>query len=156
MISCNEIEQNLIDLLDGSITGERRVELEKHIGNCPACMRLIAAYQPLFDRTTGQASAMPSPEIWYRLQDKLNHMEESRPSRLRLPVHWRPVISLSVRSLGLVLAVAAGIFLGSVPSDSQSSTESDILDYYTTALAQASVSSGVDVFYQNVTGENGQ
>ncbi|MCX6831854.1 MAG: zf-HC2 domain-containing protein [candidate division Zixibacteria bacterium] len=157
MIKCTDIEQNLINLLDGSIDSERRVDFESHLKDCPTCRQLLATYQPLFDRFTNRATVELPSELWYKLQDKLNRMEESRPSRLRLPVQWRPVISLSIRSFGLVVAVVAGIFLGHVPTDSQKLSETEIIDYYATSLTQATVSSAVDAIYQiDATGENGQ
>jgi anti-sigma factor RsiW len=157
VIKCTDIEQNLIDLLDGSIDGERRMDIESHLKDCPTCRQLLATYQPLFDRFTSRATVELPSELWHRLQDKINRMEESRPSRLRLPVQWRPVISLSIRSLGLVVAVVAGIFLGNTPAGSQKLSEIEIIDYYVSSLTQSSVSSAVDVIYQiDATGENGQ
>jgi anti-sigma factor RsiW len=154
---CIDIEQNLIDLLDGSIGGNRRVELDDHLKDCPICQKLLATYQPLFDQTVSRASNSPSQEIWIKLQNKINRMEESRPSRLRLPVQWRPAISFSMRSFGLIAAIAAGIFLGNVPTDSQKLSETEIVDYYATSLTQQTVSSAADAIYQiDATGENGQ
>ena len=157
MIKCTDIEQNLIDLLDGSVEADRRVDFESHLHDCQACRQLLATYQPPFDRFTNRATAELPSELWYKLQDKINRMEENRPSRLRLPVQWRPVISLSIRSFGLVVAVVAGIFLGHVPTDSQKLSETEIIDYYASSLTQSSVSSAVDAIYQtDSTGENGQ
>jgi anti-sigma factor RsiW len=157
VIKCIDIEQNLIDLLDGSIDGDRRVDIEAHLEGCPRCRQLLATYQPLFDKSINHAAVELPRELWYRLQDKINRMEENRPSRLRLPVQWRPVISLSIKSFGLVVAVAAGIFLGNAPAGSQKLAETEIIDYYATSLTQSSVSSAVDAVYQiDATGGNGQ
>jgi anti-sigma factor RsiW len=157
VIKCNDIEQNLIDLLDGSIDGEHRANFELHLRDCPTCRLLLATYQPLFDKSLNLAAAELPRELWYKLQDKIYRMEENRPSRLRLPVQWRPVISLSIRSFGLVVAVAAGIFLGSAPSGTQKLTETEIVDYYATSLTESSVGSAVDAIYQiDATGGNGQ
>jgi len=157
MIKCTDIEHNLIDLLDGSIDGERRMNFELHLKDCPTCRQLLATYQPLFDRFMSRASVELPNELWYKLQDRLNRMEENRPSRLHLPVQWRPVISLSIRSFGLVAAVVAGIFLGNFPTDSQKLSETEIIDYYASSLTQSSVSSAVDAIYQiDSTGGNGQ
>ncbi len=159
MIKCIDIEQNLIDLLDGSIVGERRAELAAHLDDCPACRRLVAAYQPIFDKLADRASTEPPRELWYRLQDQINRMEENRPSRLHLPVHWRPVISLSIKSAGLVIALAIGILLGNSPVDTQKVAEEEILDYYASSLTQPSYSSVSDAIYQfeetGVTATNG-
>ncbi len=157
VIKCTDIDQNLIDLLDGSVESDRRVDFESHLEGCPTCRQLLATYQPLFDESMDRAAVELPSELWYRLQDKINRMEENRPSRLRLPVQWRPVISLSIRSFGLVVAVVAGIFLGHVPTDSQKLSETEIIDYYASSLAQSSVSSAVDAVYQiDATGGNGQ
>jgi anti-sigma factor RsiW len=157
VIKCTDIEQNLIDLLDGSIDGERRVDFESHLNDCPTCRQLLATYQPLFSKSTDRDAVELPRELWYKLLDKINRMEENRSSRLHLPVQWRPVISLSIRSLGLVVAVAAGIFLGNAPSGSQKLTETEIVDYYATSLTPSSVSSAVDAVYQiDATGGNGQ
>lgn len=157
MINCTDIERNLIDLLDGSIDGERRMDFESHLKGCPTCRQLLATYQPLFSELTNRAAVELPRDLWHRLQDKLNRMEESRPSRLRLPVQWRPAISLSIRSLGLIAAVVAGIFLGNTPAGSQELSEIEIIDYYASSLTQSSVNSAVDAFYQiDSTGENGQ
>ena len=155
VIKCTDIDQNLIDLLDGSVESDRRVDFESHLEGCPTCRQLLATYQPLFDESMDRAAVELPSELWYRLQDKINRMEENRPSRLRLPVQWRPVISLSIRSFGLVVAVVAGIFLGHVPTDSQKLSETEIIDYYASSLAQSSVSSAVDAVYQiDATGGN--
>jgi anti-sigma factor RsiW len=157
VIDCIDIEQNLIDLLDGSIDVNRRVDFESHIKDCPACRQLLATYQPVFDQPMDHAAVGLPQDLWYKLQDKINRMEENRPSRLRLPVQWRPVISFSIRSFGLVAAIAAGIFLGNVPTDTQKLTETEIIDYYASSLTQASVSSAVDAIYQvDATGGSGQ
>ncbi len=157
VIKCIDIERNLIDLLDGSIDGERRVDFESHLEGCPTCRQLLATYQPLFDESMDRAAVELPRELWYKLQDKINRMEENRPSRLRLPVQWRPVISLSMKSFGLVVAVAAGIFLGNAPTGSQKLAETEIVDYYASSLTQSSVSSAVDAVYQiDATGGNGQ
>jgi anti-sigma factor RsiW len=157
VIKCNDIEQNLIDLLDGSIKGDHRADFESHLKGCPTCRQLLATYQPLFNKSMDRTSVELPRELWHKLQSKINRMEENRPSRLRLPVQWRPVISLSIRSFGLVVAVAAGIFLGNAPSGSQKLTETEIVDYYATSLTQSTVSSAVDAIYQiDATGGNGQ
>jgi predicted anti-sigma-YlaC factor YlaD len=157
VIKCTDIEQNLIDLLDGSVESDRRVDFESHLKGCPTCRQLLATYQPLFDKSLDRAAVELPYELWYKLQDKINRMEESRPSRLHLPVQWRPVISLSIRSLGLVIAIVAGIYLGNVPTDSQKLSEIEIVDYYASSLTQSSVSSAVDAIYQiDATGGNGQ
>ncbi len=157
MIKCTDIEQNLIDLLDGSVESDRRVDFESHLEDCPKCQQLLATYQPLFNESMDRAAVELPHELWYKLQDKINRMEENRPSRLHLPVQWRPVISLSIRSLGLVIAIVAGIYLGNVPTDSQKLSEIEIVDYYASSLTQSSVSSEVDAIYQiDATGGNGQ
>jgi anti-sigma factor RsiW len=157
VIKCIDIERNLIDLLDGSIDGDRRADLESHLKDCPTCQQLLATYQPLFDKSLDHAEVELPRELWYELQDKINRMEESRPSRLRLPVQWRPVISFSMRSFGLVVAIAAGVFLGNAPAGSQMLSETEIVDYYATSLTQTSVSSAVDAIYQiDATGGSGQ
>jgi anti-sigma factor RsiW len=154
---CTDIERNLIDLLDGSIDGERRVDFESHLKGCPTCRQLLATYQPQFERFVNRATVELPSEIWYRLQDKISRMEENRPSQLPLPVQWRPVISLSIRSFGLVVAVVAGIFLGNTPAGSQELSETEIIDYYASSLTQSPVNSAVDAIYQiDSTGGNGR
>jgi anti-sigma factor RsiW len=157
VISCIDIEQNLIDLLDGSIEAGRREELAKHASECSHCRHLLSTYQPLFSQSTGLTPSAPSQDVWYELQGKINRMEESRSPRLRLPVQWRPAISLSLRSFGLIIGVAAGIFLGNAPTETQTVAETDILEYYAANLNLSSVSSGVDAVYQiDATTESGK
>lgn len=157
MIKCTDIERNLIDLLEGSIDGERGIGFESHLKGCPTCRQLLATYQPLFSELTNRAAVDLPSDLWHKLQDKLNRMEENRPSRLRLPVQWRPVVSLSIRSFGLVVAVAAGIFLGNTPAGSQELSETEIIDYYASSLTQSPVNSAVDAIYLiDSTGGNGR
>jgi anti-sigma factor RsiW len=157
LTKCTDIRRNLIDLLDGSLSGECRADFDVHLAGCPACQRLVAAYQPLFEKLADRALTEPPRELWYKLQDQINRMEEDRPSRLRLPIHWRPVISLSIRSFGLVAALAIGIYLGNSPTETQASSEDDLLDYYATSLTQSSYGNVSDVIYQvDETGGNGQ
>ncbi len=59
MMSCENKQQQLQDYASQELTGERALELEKHLVSCVSCRRDLALYQQLA-RTLPE---MPEPEI---------------------------------------------------------------------------------------------
>lgn len=153
MAKCKDIEMNLIDLLDGSVGSNQRDELELHLDSCLSCRVLVAEYQPLFENREDEVPVEISADIWRSLQRRINRMDESRPSRLPLLSRWRPVISFSIRSFGLIAAIGTGIFLGNLPATAEKSDETEIVDYYTAGLASSSTASVSDALYEATSSE---
>lgn len=155
LTKCRDIKMNLIDLLDGSIVGDRRKELELHLDSCPNCRALLAEYQPLFENHGIELPAELSDDLWRGIQRRTNRLDDNRLSRLPLLSRWRPVISFSIRSFGLIAAVAAGIFLGNLPAATERADETEIVDYYAAGFASSSAGSVSDALYE-VTSSEGE
>src|ERR1039458_9298227 len=66
-MSCAEIEILICDYVDGSLSADRKAEVERHLGECPACAGMArdsAAAVAFIDRA---AEAAPPPELVTRI-----------------------------------------------------------------------------------------
>ena len=44
-ITCRELIEFLMDYLDGSLSMERRAEVDRHLAVCPSCVEYMRSYQ---------------------------------------------------------------------------------------------------------------
>ena len=66
-MNCADVEILICDYVDGTLTPDRKAELERHLGDCPACSELArdsAAAVAFMDRA---ADVEPPPELITRI-----------------------------------------------------------------------------------------
>lgn len=66
-MKCAELEELICDYVDGTLTAERQVDVERHLGACPACARVArdsAAAVAFMERA---AEVEPPPELITRI-----------------------------------------------------------------------------------------
>jgi predicted anti-sigma-YlaC factor YlaD len=153
LLKCVDIEKNLIDLLGRSIESSLRAEIETHLDSCADCRALLARYQPLFENPMIGEEIQPSTGLWRNVQEQINRMDNNRSSFLPLFSRWRPVVSFSIKSLGLAAAILAGVLLGNVPTTSTTAAETELVNYYASSLPLSPTSSMSDVLNEVVTSE---
>jgi anti-sigma factor RsiW len=44
-VDCQKLLDLLIDFVSDEITAELRVQVERHLGECPSCVRLVGTYK---------------------------------------------------------------------------------------------------------------
>jgi hypothetical protein len=118
MMSCNEVEPLLVDLLDGQLSSGVRTAVQQHVGNCAACREALNQYRQMFQTMSAMEEEVPGPG----LQDKFDTMLQSE-----LNIHATttivnvnaasrtPVIktySFLLKVAACIALVTAGIFIG--------------------------------------------
>ena len=143
MTTCSKIEQQLFEWLDGRLGEKEIAELESHLKNCVGCQNLAGQYRRLTEPVEIPARGPVAAKSWDNLMRRIDGYEAERVK----PVgRWRPVVAISLRSLGLAAAVAVGIYLGYVPTSNAKTAESDVVDYYANVLSQTSSNTMINVF----------
>jgi len=110
------IQKKFLFYLDGDLPEKEKQEVDIHLSGCPDCSthlaRLSSAWKP------GKAERFePSPFLWARLERRLGEDEGKKSLPPLIMSHgqrlWRPALGF----IGLSLAFAIGIYVGT-PSPS--------------------------------------
>ena len=105
MMTCEDLKEALVDLVDGRLDGAEERSVERHLEACANCralvedMRSIRAAAFMLDRHE------PKAETWSKLQAAIAHNPNTAPSEIRnrLPV-WLAAAA------ALILATGIGVW----------------------------------------------
>jgi hypothetical protein len=68
--TCDQIEERLIDYLDGLLQGAERAEFEAHVARCGQCAPLLASVSQLVSEMHAMKQVEPPPRLIYSILDK--------------------------------------------------------------------------------------
>ncbi|MDX2130519.1 MAG: zf-HC2 domain-containing protein [Planctomycetota bacterium] len=60
-ITCRELIEFIADYLDGTLPAEARVEFERHLTVCPACVAYLRSYQRTIDASRDALAPSDEP-----------------------------------------------------------------------------------------------
>jgi anti-sigma factor RsiW len=127
-MTCDAYEQDLVDIVDGTVDPLRQREVERHLDACAACRTLVADLRAI------QAGAMtlerlePPARVWQRIQERLANESPAAGAAGPRPwsapvVVWRPWLGAAA---ALLLATAIGVYSlvgrNTAPGGSQQAT----------------------------------
>jgi len=154
IVTCKEIEQNLIERLENTLPEDQRLAIDAHLRDCADCRQLFARYQSLF-ATDKLGVAVPT-SLWQAVQARVNKLEANRrPAFALLPLR-RPAFGIALQALGVAVAIVAGVMLGRTPqtATTTSATETDeLIEYYASGFSTSSLL--LDEVYEQVDAGNG-
>jgi anti-sigma factor RsiW len=75
---CSDTEQLLFDYAQGELPEETRLKLERHLGDCPSCLRYVETYRRTIEAT--RRCCAPDIEMPLALQQKLLEFIQQNPS----------------------------------------------------------------------------
>ncbi|MGB5105868.1 MAG: anti-sigma factor [Candidatus Zixiibacteriota bacterium] len=152
MNKCSDIEKRLLEIVEGSLGQSEVAAIEAHLRECPSCGAMVAHYQAVFQTTT--ATAVKAPEsLWRSIQNRINELEEGHQSQpTRFPKR-RPLFGLAMQTVGLAIAIVAGVYLGQTDSVEQVTFEDEIASYYAGALTETPLP--LEEVYEQVSQEQG-
>jgi predicted anti-sigma-YlaC factor YlaD len=109
---CGVLRENLFAYRENALPASLTEQLDKHVAHCNTCSMLVKQFDDVLVSVEDQAKTEPRPYAETRLQQRIeNYLENSRkplfsfsPSALLQP---------AIISLGLMLALAIGILIGS-------------------------------------------
>ena len=75
---CSDTDQLLFEYVEGLLSEEVRAKLEKHLGDCPPCVRYVDSYQRTIKAT--HDLGLPEIEMPPALHQKLREFIQQNPS----------------------------------------------------------------------------
>ena len=138
MIKCNDIENRLLAIVEGSLDQSEAAAIADHLRKCPSCGAMIAHYQAIFAAETETPATVPET-LWRSIQNRINELEEDRQPQPTLFPKRRPLFGLALQSIGVAAAIIAGIYLGQTNQVEQTSYEDEIASYYAGALTETAL-----------------
>ena len=74
---CADTEQLLFNYIEGSLDADARQKLDKHLADCPACVRYVGSYRKTIEVTNKHGST--EVEMPAELQTRLKEFIQKNP-----------------------------------------------------------------------------
>jgi len=116
MISdCRQVEDNLIDFVEGKAPESLRSAVNGHLKKCPECVRLVERFAEVWEAIPEGERFSPSASLWPDLLDRIRTLDEPSLSGERLMTRLMNSLQITAAALLLLLSVVFGFHLGNVP-----------------------------------------
>jgi hypothetical protein len=104
-MKCSDVRGSLIDLLDGSLSADQRMDIEAHLAGCTTCRAEAAAHRALIGQVrdglhSAAAPVSAAPDALLTLQTRISHQQSGS-------LHWFSLSLLAAGALVFVLIVIA-------------------------------------------------
>lgn len=115
-MNCADLEILLCDYVDGTLTPDARLEVERHIGACPACAELARDVTAAVNFIGRTADVEPPPELLTRILFELPSAQQARahkPGAFRRFIQTKLQPALQPRfAMGFALTILSFSLLG--------------------------------------------
>jgi hypothetical protein len=121
-MKCARIAKELSAYLDGEVTLSARVEIEAHLGSCPACQQRLAELRKLATGVAAQPQAQPSPRFLSEVRAKISGAEPAAEKSRWFDVVFHPVwlkVPLEAVAVVVLLFTAGMLLLPSRPQPAE-------------------------------------
>lgn len=112
--ACEFFTDAIDELVDGTLDGERRSALDRHLAACPSCRRLVADLFQIRQAAGGFTARSPRADAWDRIARELTRVMPA--SRLSPRSAWTPFRIMLATAAALTLAVASTVWLVRPPA----------------------------------------
>jgi anti-sigma factor RsiW len=110
-MSCAQHRQEIHDLVDGTLGGIRRAELQKHLNGCDACRAYAADMQRLRELAGSLDRLSPPDGVWLQVAGRLRQEGRVQPSApVRRPAPPRRYAWVAIAA-ALVITVGASLMV---------------------------------------------
>jgi hypothetical protein len=137
-MKCNKLYKDLIFFVEGSLSPERKKEINYHLSDCDTCRKFVNELTYSLEIIDKEKKIETNPFLYSRILYKINNFEES--------AHTFRVFALkTLRPVFVILLILFGIFSGIKLGNSYSSkyinedSELQIITYYLNDLQHESV-----------------
>lgn len=111
--TCENIHEQILELITGTLSAEKAADLERHISKCPGCRAYLEALQT-DDKLLGEFAEAMQPRV-ARLEEKvigaLNRAKSKKPVSF-VPV-WKTVVKSRITKFAAaaVIIIAVSLFI---------------------------------------------
>ena len=112
MNDCSTLRENLFAYCENELAPSLKEQLDRHVAGCSTCSALVQQFNNVLAAVKEQSEAEPRPFAETRLQQRIdNYMESSGKPLFSFSI--RTLLQPAIISLGMMLALAIGILIGS-------------------------------------------
>lgn len=112
MSDCSNLRENLFAYSENELAPSLKEQLDRHVAGCSTCSALVQQFNNVLAVVKEQSEAEPRPFAETRLQQRIdNYMESSGKPLFSFSI--RTLLQPAIISLGMMLALAIGILIGS-------------------------------------------
>ena len=112
MNDCSTLRENLFAYSENELAPSLKAQLDRHVAVCSSCSALAQQFNNVLAVVKEQSEAKPLPFAETRLQQRIDNYLESTGKPL-FSFSVRALLQPAVISLGMMLALAIGILIGS-------------------------------------------
>ncbi len=117
-----QIQKNLLLYLDAELQEKEMQEIRGHLSGCAACSEEYELLKAVWKREERPEATQPPPYLWTRLAARIREYEQSPIWLWDVRALFGRISLHPISSMAVVLALAAGIYLG-MPQSSDHSPE---------------------------------
>jgi hypothetical protein len=119
-MSCADYDDAIQELVDGTLTGARRQELEQHLASCPSCTALVDELLVVRRAARSLPAMTPPDRVWDRLAPVVTARAETETTR---PA-WRErvLVPLAVAAV-LLAAVLITVVMRRLPRETPDASQ---------------------------------
>lgn len=123
--NCQEIREQILELIAGTLPAEKAAAVQHHLSECPACCEYLQALQA-DDKLLGDFAEAMQPTV-ARLENNVTYVlnrEESRKPVISIPI-WKTIIKSRIArfAAATVMIIAICLFLTQYGPNKQVETQ---------------------------------
>jgi anti-sigma factor RsiW len=103
-MKCNQVIDLISEYVDGTLTVERAAEIEKHLGECEECSRVLISTKKMLLSLKSLSGNSAPKDCWAAVKA---HAESRKPGFL-FPAWWRPAFAGTTVTAAVVTALLLG------------------------------------------------
>jgi hypothetical protein len=111
MIKCEKIQKMLPDYSVGSLSAKKREFIEKHIQNCPECLKQLEHLNNIASLMDKMPQEEPPSHLWANISERITNYEEDSFWQKSFGWLWEKRIPALVSGFGMILIIASLYFL---------------------------------------------
>jgi len=137
-MKCDKLHKDLIFFAEGSLTFERKNEINDHLSECDTCRKFVSELTYSLEIINKEKIIETNPFLYSRILNKINNYEQSANTfKVFATKLLRPVFVI----LLILFGIFSGIKLGSSYSSKYTDKDSEIqiITYYLNDLQHESV-----------------
>ena len=132
-MNCKVFENNVIGLIEGTLSVDLKSDMDKHLLQCEKCNKLYQNVRATYNIRSSADNQKVTPYFYSHLEQRLNKNKENNLYSLRmLNVPWQSVAA----GILILTGIYIGIYIGkniNIPDKSTTITnDNDVLNIYVT------------------------
>ena len=137
-MDCNNIEQQIVDFIDGQLSVQETQQIKKHINSCETCKQLYDETKQLFHAFENEKELTPSDNLrkgFYELLEEEKQLADTKVVNLvkaEKEFPWKRAFQVAAS----IVLVFSGYFLGSHNTQQNADQEISALQQQTVELKE--------------------